>query len=774
MREKAKDKLNQYLASALGEELRLRDVQELSRQRTNFLAKFGPEKLNDMSDEELLTQIPLNAVNDEPMDYWLEFKNDHDFEYSLFGGIGGGSATKYGTWQEKITATWRARQDGGLSTTDISSEHALEIVSGRRLEMLDAVDAVESFRDLEIQDIDPNVFQHAVMEAAPRWGASAWLHKYLHMNYPELVTWHATSDFLEAALYHVGVTPREDALYAHDIDLIRFWSELPALQELPLQLRYRAGQHQSPRQHWCLGLSGEISAWKEMVANGHLALGPKPVGNLAVAQALAKKKKIQRAIEQAFEDAGLDKKSAGVTNLTELTYRLEESSLVALFTDARTVVAVGRVHGTYRYVPHVDRPHQVAVEWLHTKDFEVSRPLHNLGSTFQMLKATDPVVADIEASLLANGVGFLPGFSELFTSLPPHRFTNAEPRAPREPLPPPTTMTRQVLSMLERKRQVILYGPPGTGKTFHAEQSAREIIARHNFNVLPSELTDKQRDALYGRSGVDPYIRTCTFHPMYSYEDFIEGYRPNDKGHFDLEDGIFKSMAVAAQAQPQKKFVLIIDEINRGNIPKIFGELITLVEASKRGTTNSILPLSKKPFTVPDNLYIIGTMNTADRSILLLDTALRRRFAFKELMPKPSLLRSSSIADVSLSTWLRALNRRIVENLGRDGRNLQIGHAYLMSGTQAVTSLARIGEIVRDDIWPLIQEYCYEDPKKIANILASDKGGLFDRTTSNLRFELFDEGREDELITALTAIVTPEDKKQEAAHEAAYDEETAD
>ena len=91
MREKAKDNLNQYIASALGEELRLRDVQELSRQRTNFLAKFGPEKLNDMSDEELLTQIPLNAVNDEPMDYWLEFKNDHDFEYSLFGGIGGGS-----------------------------------------------------------------------------------------------------------------------------------------------------------------------------------------------------------------------------------------------------------------------------------------------------------------------------------------------------------------------------------------------------------------------------------------------------------------------------------------------------------------------------------------------------------------------------------------------------------------------------------------------------------------------------------------------------------
>ena len=155
-------------------------------------------------------------------------------------------------------------------------------------------------------------------------------------------------------------------------------------------------------------------------------------------------------------------------------------------------------------------------------------------------------------------------------------------------------------------------------------------------------------------------------------------------------------------------------------------------------------------------------MNTADRSILLLDTALRRRFAFKELLPEPHLLRTGSIADITLSTWLRALNRRIVEQLGRDGRNLQVGHAYLMPGGKPAATLGRIGEIVRDELWPLLQEYCYEDPNKLANILAANKGGVFDRESANLRFDLFESGREDDLAQALIAIVTPEDKKLDA------------
>jgi 5-methylcytosine-specific restriction enzyme B len=768
--------LNRYVAAELGRSFVLPDVAELSRQRSAFLAHFGPEQLANMSGPDLLRQLPHNASNDQPMDYWLEFKNDDEFRYHLFGSISGGSAAKFGPWQEKKTGSWRAKVPGSRAVHSISEDDALKALEERRTELLEAVDAVRTFHGRDADKIDPQAFQLAIEGAASRWSSSAWMHKYLHLVFPDVVTWNATPSWSESTLYYVGERPQWQGLYALDVQIIRFWNSLPTLADLPVQLRYRVAKGLTPRDHWCLGLAGEVSAWKDMLAHEYLALGPTKVGNLAEAIALNKKRDIKLAVETAFQDASLRTPSTEARNLTELAYRLQEGSIISLLSDASTVVAVGEVTGSYRFVPGVERPHQLPVRWHHNRSFELSTPI-DVGTSLLMLESTHPAVADIEASLLVNGIGpaSWPNFNTLVDTpsvLPPKSVVSGAAHSVGvkvDPPPPLEGIARHVVDMLDRKRQAILYGPPGTGKTYHAERIALEVIARHNFNCLPSQLSDRQRDMVYGRGGTDPYIATCTFHPMYSYEDFIEGYRPDGEG-FKLEAGIFKKMVTAAQAQPGKRFVLIIDEINRGNIPKIFGELITLIETSKRGTTSALLPLSKEPFTVPDNLLVIGTMNTADRSILLLDTALRRRFAFKELLPEPHLLRSGSIADIALSTWLRALNRRIVEQLGRDGRNLQVGHAYLMPGGKPAATISRIGEIVRDELWPLLQEYCYEDPNKLASILAADKGGLFDRDTANLRFELFESGREDELSQALTAIVTPDDKK----HDAVLGEDTPD
>src|SRR5262245_37186093 len=162
------------------------------------------------------------------------------------------------------------------------------------------------------------------------------------------------------------------------------------------------------------------------------------------------------------------------------------------------------------------------------------------------------------------------------------------------------------------------------------------------------------------------------------------------------------------------------------------------MEKDKRGRP-ILLPVSGEPFRVPPNIFLIGTMNTADRSISLLDTALRRRFGFVELMPDSSILGNHSVSGVPLGPWLDALNRRVCEHLGRDARNLQIGHSYLLQGGRPVKDFAAFQRALRYDIVPLLEEYCYGDFAALQSILGI---GMVDVENRRIRQELFDEGRE--------------------------------
>lgn len=208
-----------------------------------------------------------------------------------------------------------------------------------------------------------------------------------------------------------------------------------------------------------------------------------------------------------------------------------------------------------------------------------------------------------------------------------------------------------------------------------------------------------------------------TFHPSYSYEDFIEGFRPTSQGGASLalrlEDGIFKRVCREAQAKPDKKFLVLIDEINRANVAKVLGELITLLEKDKRGVTVT-LPQSKESFCIPRNVYVLGTMNTADRSIKLLDAALRRRFAFIELMPDVEILSGAKVGDLALDDFLAKLNERIAR---KEGREKQIGHSFLMNGAEPVTEPDDFALRFRQDILPLLQEYCYDDYSALADFI---------------------------------------------------------
>ena len=214
----------------------------------------------------------------------------------------------------------------------------------------------------------------------------------------------------------------------------------------------------------------------------------------------------------------------------------------------------------------------------------------------------------------------------------------------------------------EPSLNTILYGPPGTGKTFNTINEALKIVDVDSFETNKNDRTKLKEkfDELVN----DKQIRFVTFHQSYSYEEFVEGIRAKtDKANnntisYTVEPGIFKKICEDAKDTPEANYVLIIDEINRGNISKIFGELITLIEDTKRigskdnETLSVTLPYLNEPFSVPNNLYIIGTMNTADRSLALMDTALRRRFEFIEKMPKPEEIKNSDGSKgVRLKVW---------------------------------------------------------------------------------------------------------------------------
>ena len=292
-----------------------------------------------------------------------------------------------------------------------------------------------------------------------------------------------------------------------------------------------------------------------------------------------------------------------------------------------------------------------------------------------------------------------------------------------------------------RPRNFILYGPPGTGKTWSTSSFALSLAEGRDFESYAAESSDelKRRYSLLVEAGRVEFV---TFHQSFSYEEFIEGIRPKVHGDgltYAIEDGIFKSFCAKARADTGNPYIFIIDEINRGNVARVFGELITLIEGDKRegakNASSSRLPYSRTRFSIPVNVFIVGTMNTADRSVEALDTALRRRFCFKEMPPKLSLLAEGEFAipEVALNLLLDTINRRIARLVDKDH---QIGHAYFLSVHEADDPIVALREVFRDNIIPLLKEYFYNDPAKIGLVL----GKAFVITVeSNLKLAAFDD-----------------------------------
>lgn len=273
----------------------------------------------------------------------------------------------------------------------------------------------------------------------------------------------------------------------------------------------------------------------------------------------------------------------------------------------------------------------------------------------------------------------------------------------------------------------ILFGPPGTGKTYNTVNMALDIVCPIEGSQWEKEPRDKARKEYQIMLDAGQIV-FVTFHQSMSYEDFIEGIKPeptkDGKITYEVKNGIFKELCAKAEKDKSQNYVMIIDEINRGNVANIFGELISLIEDDKRlGASEELhaeLPYSHTIFGVPKNVYIIGTMNTADRSVEALDSALRRRFTFKEMMPKAELVPKEN----KVRNIFEIINQRI--EVLKD-REHQIGHSYFMG----VENEDDLKDVFYDKIIPLLQEYFYGDYEKIQFVLGE---GFVKKESESVKF----------------------------------------
>ncbi|QDT91740.1 DUF4357 domain-containing protein [Gimesia algae] len=715
----------------LEDEGKLRTKQQLEKEFVLFREQFGPSVLKGLDGESLLTLIHDHS-NKDSLVYWLEFKNDDEFETRNFGSIAGGSALKYRIFRRKETGNWQAGSKQGNRPEDISVEEAIAYARDHRDQLITGCELLEALPSNATDD-DYAELQDQMDEFAPDVSRLAWGHKYFSLLFPEKLDDYHSPDYQRFHLLKLLQLPPEGT--GRYICAGYF---VAAANEVGLSMNHFTSTlnsvHGGLHRYWRIGTSSGKngkSYWQMMRDRSCVAVGWSKVGDLSWVEAKKEsRKKLKELLKNIYPKPPTT--IGGIcSKLVQFTAEIAEGDIV-LAADGMTILGIGRVVGGYEFNAEFEFPHQRQVEWLSIGNWQMPESSEGLRSTVRELRRYNDNLLAIEQRI---------------QSLEPPEFDNSEDSQTKKPIRL-SGIPGRIHSVLDRKGQVILYGPPGTGKTYWAEKTANDLAAISSFGKLFESLSEIERKTVLGDGQKSGLVRLCCFHPAYGYEDFLEGYRPetiDGQVSFKLRDGVFKGMCRDATDSPEHNFYMIIDEINRGDIPRIFGELLTTLEKDKR-SKRIVLPVSQEVFSVPRNVFLIGTMNTADRSISLLDAALRRRFGFVEMMPDGKVLKDSAVSGIPLRAWFDALNTRIREHVGRDARNLQIGHSYLMQGGSPLKDFASLKRAFRDDIIPLLEEYCYEDYTTLATILGDQ---FVDTTEQRICHELFDDGQESDLIQAL-------------------------
>ena len=653
----------------------------------NFINHFGIEHLKSLSGKELLTSLFYNDKGNKlNLCYVLEMDKDMR---EIFGSIAGGAAYKFGLFFHKKTQSWTCGSPA--KPVKLTDNEAIQKAEEIRNDLVAGAEIISSFGPLNSTADYEQLYKQLEHISGIN---TVWRMKYYQMLFPILFAPFYGQDIQLDVLHFLNQTPSEIpfirmgqiALFSKKCNIPgivfgHIWGRSTNHNNKSNDSETNTLSDKKHKLHYWMYTVFDDTSWMECQQKEIMVLGMDDIGDYSQYDS---KESLRQELISTYDNSTSRKNQALMA--WNFANKLAINDVV-FAKRSNTLVGKGIVTGDYIFDDSRQEYKNIrTVKWLQISEWE-----HPGKSVAKRLTDITPYTDYIE---------------KLITIFTPDELDDVDTQ-PEVDYPEYSSadflsdvyMSEQdyetLVNVLKMKKNIILQGAPGVGKTFTAKRLAYSIIGAKN--------PDR--------------VQMIQFHQSYSYEDFIEGYRPTENG-FTIKKGSFYKFCKLAEDDDENDYFFIIDEINRGNLSKIFGELFMLIEKDKRGIELQLL-YSDENFSVPPNVYIIGMMNTADRSLAMLDYALRRRFSFFTMKPGFNTIGFQTYQDSlksdafkKLISCIKQLNSKIAADISL-GEGFCIGHSYFCGLTAKTATVRTLTSIIEYELIPLLKEYWFDEPEKI-------------------------------------------------------------